>query len=299
MAEKRVPPLKPFVMPDNLVRNDTKKILIAATWRTGSSFLGDIIQSAPGVFYSYEPLVFPGSKTSPIELIDEIFRCKFRGDYLEHVNGKNSDNVEFMSRNKRVWDTCSKEKTLCTNPEFVGKLCRHFPVNLIKVVRLRLSDLHEAELDGIKVIYLARDPRGVMASRANLTWCQRDPDCNSPARLCDNVSKDLNLITKLTKEKPDRYYFLKFEDLSANVELETDKLFKFLGMKITLPVKVFLNTHTRGGASRNDSLKRDPFSTRRKSDTVAHEWRKKLSKNVIKSVTDVCLDVINYLNYTL
>ena len=37
------------------VRN-AKNVLIATTWRTGSSFLGDILNHYPGTYYSYEPL---------------------------------------------------------------------------------------------------------------------------------------------------------------------------------------------------------------------------------------------------
>ena len=36
----------------------SKKILVATTWRSGSTFLGDIIKSIPGVFYSFEPLLY-------------------------------------------------------------------------------------------------------------------------------------------------------------------------------------------------------------------------------------------------
>lgn len=299
MAERKPPPLHPHLMPENQIINP-KKILIVATWRTGSSFLGDIIQSSPGVFYSFEPLIALKGTNSKVGVIRDLYECKFRSDYLQHINGDNADSVEFMSRNKRVWEACSKEKALCTSPEFVSRLCAHFPVRLIKVVRLRLSELVKEHMPSdLKVVYLARDPRGVMASRSNLTWCQRDPECNSPGRLCDSVMSDLKLIRKLTEQEPDRYYFLKFEDLSANVEAETEKLFKFLDLKVTLPVKVFLNTHTRGSRGNNETLKSDPFSTRRQSDKVAQEWRKKLPKSVIKSLSNVCLNVINYLNYTL
>ena len=48
-----------------------------------------------------------------------------------------------------------------------------------------------------KIVYLARDPRGVMASRANLTWCQLDPACSDVRRLCADVQEDFELIERL------------------------------------------------------------------------------------------------------
>lgn len=59
MAERKIPPLKPILNDVNAPLSTTmKRILIVSTWRTGSSFLGDLILSAPSVFYSYEPLHF-------------------------------------------------------------------------------------------------------------------------------------------------------------------------------------------------------------------------------------------------
>ncbi len=37
---------------------------------------------------------------------------------------------------------------------------------------------------------MARDPRGVMASRANLTWFKPDPACGDVHRLCADVQED-------------------------------------------------------------------------------------------------------------
>ncbi len=309
MAERKVPPLKPFVN----IRNDPnatllpmKRILIVSTWRTGSSFLGEVIHSAPGVFYSYEPLHFferhAGSKT---ELIQSIFRCRFSGDYLQHVNGLTDGGQDFMRRNRRVWEACHHERSLCYRPDFVGQLCTYFPIQLIKVVRLRvreLAPLLEDTSSDWKIVYLARDPRGVMASRANLTWC-KDSDCGDVHRLCGDIQEDLEWIERLTTRHPDTYYMLKFEDLTANVERETEKLFRFLGLSVTVPVKVFLSTHTRTSSTAVDNKiarrKNDPFSTSRQSKSVASEWRTKLSTKEISAITGVCTHVLKMLDYTV
>ena len=105
-----------------------------------------------------------------------------------------------MRRNRRVLKACHHEKSLCYRPDFVGKLCTFFPIQLIKVVWLRakeLTPLLEDISKDWKIVYLARDPRGVMASRANLTWCQLDPACSDVRRLCADVQEDFELIERL------------------------------------------------------------------------------------------------------
>lgn len=306
MAERKIPPLKPFTDTRKIpgaTLPPMKRILIVSTWRTGSSFLGEVIQSVPGVFYSYEPLHYfdhhPGSKQ---DLIRSIFKCQFTGEYLQHVNGVTEGGQDFMRRNRRVWEACHHDKTLCYRPDFVGQLCSYFPVQLIKVVRLRMKDLASFAADDWKVIYLARDPRGVMASRANLTWCRSEPACGDVQRLCDDVSEDLQWLERLKNQFPDRYYLLKFEDLTANVEIETQKLFQFLQIPITVPVKVFLTTHTRSSEPSDKNIarrKHDPFSTNRQTKSVANEWRTKLSKNETTFISKICNKVLNNLGYTV
>ena len=45
-----------FKITDEIPMEHVKNILIATTWRSGSSFFGNILNQYPGTFYSYEPL---------------------------------------------------------------------------------------------------------------------------------------------------------------------------------------------------------------------------------------------------
>ena len=196
-----------------------------------------------------------------------------------------------------MWEACQREKSLCYRPDFVGQLCTYFPIQLIKVVRLRVKEL-TLLLEDIskdwKIVYLARDPRGVMASRANLEWCQLDPVCSDVRRLCADVQEEFKLIERQKIQYPDTYYLLKFEDLAANVEEETAKLFRFLGLSVTVSVKEYLNTHTRSNGTGND-----PYATIRESKSKASEWRTKLSSSDIGNFTEVCANALKMLNYTI
>jgi len=146
------------------------------------------------------------------------------------------------------------------------------------------------------VIYLVRDPRAIMASRAPLSWCQDDPACQDVRHLCSNMQRDLNLLESLKIRNPERYYLLNYEEFTKDVGIGTEKLFKFLGLTVTAPVKIFLDTHTR---RETDEAESDPYSTRRLSKNVASAWRNRLSSQNISDISSKCLDVLKYLNYPL
>jgi hypothetical protein len=274
-----------------------KKILIVTTWRSGSTFVGDIISSSPGVFYSYEPMYFferhNGSKS---ELIRSLSQCQFTDEYLRDMNGLIEGSQNFMKMNQRVWNACQHNYSLCAQPEFVGQLCSFFPVHLMKMVRLRVKELSSLIDDSLmkewKYIYLVRDPRGVMSSRKNMSWCEPDPACNDKARLCSDVKDDLERIGQLKNVFPNRFYLLKFEDFVASVELETEKLFSFLEMPFTDSVKLFLSQHSHSNETRDN-----PSSTIRHSSTVAMGWKSKLSDMDIANITNVCAPTLKMLGF--
>jgi carbohydrate 6-sulfotransferase 6 len=268
--------------------SSTRRILIVSTWRSGSSFLGELIASSPGVFYSFEPM----AKHVPF-----LFRCHFPDDYIRFINGTNH-----VKLNRRIYDECQyyKRPSLCHQPQMLAQLCVSFPVNLIKAVELSVKDLiafttnsssalaGDPVTDRWKIIYLVRDPRGTMASRAKLKWCMANRNCREPARLCSRIEEDLDLLEKHFKAGRD-YLLLKFEDLAINVQSETAKLFRFLQLPVTNLTTAFLDTHTQ---SNNQTAEKDPFSTVRKSDAVAFGWKRKLSPKQIANITESCAPLL-------
>ena len=139
-----------------------------------------------------------------------------------------------------------------------------------------------------------RDPRGTMASRAKLKWCSSAP-CNDADALCGQMNEDVALVKRLRRKHPHSFYLLRFEDLSADVGTETDKLFRFLRLPVTMTTKVFLTTHT-GMNNRNQS---DPYATNRKSEDVASRWRKDLPPADIDFISSRCADVLKTLHYEI
>lgn len=119
--------------------------VIVSTWRSGSTFLGDILNAVPGNFYHYEPLSHFGVRqirdsseaASAVETIRKLLNCDYENmdKYLELAN------TELFWYNTMLWKYCKENmKQNCSfNPPFLRSMCLKYPVHSMKVVRLRLK----------------------------------------------------------------------------------------------------------------------------------------------------------------
>lgn len=276
------------------------RILLLANFRTGSSFLGDVIQSAPNVFYSFEPLAY--KRLAKTDLIKTIFECKLPAKYLQYIDGLRGDKP-FMKRNYQGWSACQQNSTLCSHPNFVNAVCSSFSNHVIKVVRLRARELvdlleNDPTTRDWKIVYLFRDPRGTMSSRLRLQWCMKKTAiiCRNVTRLCQDLVDDFQWFEKLKQKDPDHHFMLKFEDLSQNVNLAIENLFNFIKLPLSDSVKEFLEEHTRAQREELDD-EQSEFSVARNTKQVANAWRSKMSKQRIASITDICRPALKLLDY--
>ena len=117
----------------------------------------------------------------------------------------------------------------------------------MKIVRLRLNltaTLLE-EMNDLKVVYLVRDPRGVMNSRlGSVDWCSRSVDCIEPARLCSDVSSDLDSFEVLKDRFPDRVALVKYETLAKEPQTSFESLFSFAGLSYLQRIRTIVDRHT-------------------------------------------------------
>ena len=79
----------------------------------------------------------------PMELIRSIFNCRFTSDYLKHINRIGKGSQDYIQMNRRVKEACHHDSSLCSQPDFVRNLCLHFPIQLVKELRLSLSEIFE------------------------------------------------------------------------------------------------------------------------------------------------------------
>ncbi|CAL4080635.1 unnamed protein product, partial [Meganyctiphanes norvegica] len=152
---------------ESLQTNKIHRVVLVSMWRSGSSFVGDLLSSFPGTFYTYEPLHYLSQNqmvdsdilvNKSMSLLRNILKCSFTKQ-LEYV-AEFKNFMESVQHNRRFWRACARYPSLCYDPWFLENICPYFPVHVIKVLRLELSHisqiLDEDDLGDVKIIYLIR-----------------------------------------------------------------------------------------------------------------------------------------------
>lgn len=203
---------------------------------------------------------------------------------------------EMIFRNALVWSICNSKEwgdSLCYNDVFLSKACELFPWSAMKIVRLRLKFLRsvlEDEKLNIRIVYLVRDPRGVINSRTNtVDWCKTS-DCFDPQYLCSDMDDDLTTALQFHKDFPGKLYVLRYEDMSLNPNNKTRELLDFLGLDFDPKMQEFLTSHTTKNFDQ-------PWSTTRESKTRVTHWVSKLPAEKLQAVQSACDAVMKRLGY--
>jgi hypothetical protein len=83
---------------DDIPSENARQILIASTWRSGSSFFGDLLTQYPGSYYSFEPLhatyhkqIYNNvTKGKARDLVGDLFKCQYDDTMLNYLKYENS-----------------------------------------------------------------------------------------------------------------------------------------------------------------------------------------------------------------
>ena len=118
--------------------------IIVSTWRSGSTFFGDVLNSLPGNYYHYEPLLNydiiqirgPPHDKPALKSLKKLLKCNYTGldDYLEYGQSHNY----LFTHNSRLWNQCHLFPNYCFQPKFLEPFCKLFPLQSMKIVRLRM-----------------------------------------------------------------------------------------------------------------------------------------------------------------
>lgn len=299
---------------DIIPTHHAKNILILTTWRSGSTFLGDLLNHYTGTFYYFEPLHFISNSPQEVkitkeQLLDSLYKCKFDKNnfgYLEHV-AHWANTFLFKNHNFRLWSSCQKIlplNSMCFLPEFLSFSCKLHPIKLIKTVRMRMKHVEQLLADSflnLRVILLVRDPRAVFNSRGSAlvsNWCT-EADCASPVNECRDLLEDVKMGQDLNSRFPGKITLLRFEDLSLNPNMVVNKLLSFLGLPLTPRIEQFIQTHTVSDSESNHQQRSDPYGTSKNSSAVAFAWKTMMPFSKISSIQSVCQKPMDILGYKM
>lgn len=266
------------------------RTVIVTTWRSGSTFLGDVLNAVPGNFYHYEPLLDygivqirgPPESISALKTLKRLLNCDYSQlyNYLDY----GMSHVYLFTHNTRLWNNCEMFKQYCWNTTFLNDICKVFPFQSLKTVRLRLwlaEELLKDQQLNVKVVLLVRDPRGTLQSRKHRDWCPGEPDCDQASNLCADMVADYKAANNLIKKYPKTFRAIRYEDLSLNPYEYVRDLFDFIGLYYHNDVKQFLDSHTKmnvGGVS----------STFRDSKSAPFHWRTEMNLTEIQDIEEQC-----------
>ncbi|XP_006002851.1 carbohydrate sulfotransferase 2 [Latimeria chalumnae] len=173
-------------------------VYVFTTWRSGSSFFGELFNQNPETFFLYEPMwhiwqrLYPGDAISlqgaARDMLSSLYRCDL--SVFQLYNSPGSKNITSLgifgaATNKVV---CSEPLCSAYRKDMVGmvddKICKKCPpqalsslereclkYNTIVVKGVRILDINvlaplmEDPSVNLKVIHLVRDPRAVANSR--------------------------------------------------------------------------------------------------------------------------------------
>ncbi|XP_058808589.1 carbohydrate sulfotransferase 1-like [Phymastichus coffea] len=276
--------------------------VIVSTWRSGSSFLGDLVDAHPASYYYFEPLLYLGivqfrrplPSPEPFNTLRSLFNCDFSnlGNFLKY---RSTDKWHSDDYNRYLRKQCRRNKNTCHDPVFSTKFCSLFPFQVAKIVGLDLalmdSFLEDNDL-GIKIVFLIRDPRGVLHSRKSLDWCRNTPNCLNPVSLCTNMLLDYATAMDFSTRFPESFKVLRYEDLVGNPQRISREIYSFYGMAFHNVAREFVNTHTR--VSRGDE-----YSTFRNSSAVSFQWKEKLAFDEVNVIQENCYEAIQIWGYNL
>lgn len=280
-------PKRPPHHPKHLHRANV--LVLSSTGRSGSSFLAETLASRGRNVYLVEPVrSLPEAQREDEHAVrDELqacFRCDLRWEFF-HQGDRPSSSIRHPYTFKKDFKSVDFER--------IKGYCHQEPLRIVKTIRTRLAWVTELlQVDpNLKVIHLVRDPRGSLKSAAKVNW-QMDPK-----KTCSEVMEDLQARKEMEKIYPNRYLFVKYEDLARDPFKKTVDIFRFLrGKSVQLPKRVqkYLWKHTT-----NWHKVQKPFGTHRPSEKIYQHWRNTISEAELNTYEAACGDVIHALGHRI
>ncbi|KAJ7365189.1 hypothetical protein OS493_007840 [Desmophyllum pertusum] len=316
---------------ESIKHSKRANIVIMSYPRSGSSFLGDVFNHHPEVFYLFEPLrtvqrsfskdsvfEFDFSSTSyqnsASTFLKDIMNCTFSSNdtFIRYLIPQDRNNsLALISP-----PFCAKNGTsmVCQNlkSQELETVCReNYNVFAAKIISPRLPTVHEKWNEAFfrscstngtskcNIIHLVRDPRAVVCSLKSVGFFKRR---NDPSRelswfvkkICHQMELDLKVGMLTRYSLPDGYRLIRFEDLARSPLSAASELYEFAGIEMLDSVKKWLHETTKSQNGRGSA-----YSTTRDSKQVVSSWRTKLSSADVQIVENYCGKVMTQLNYKL
>lgn len=262
---------------DQKNHNRLIKIALHGVPRSGTTWLGEIFNSALEVRYCYQPLFSYAFKDF---LTDQS--TEFEIDCFFECMQKTQDRFVLQTEERARGIVPSFSKTLPTH--LVYKEVRYHNI---------LTNLLAQDPD-VRAVFLIRDPRAVISSflnaprefRRDLNWKVEEEWRFAPKKNQDRPEEFFGfekwkeaseIFLRLTRQYPDRVLLLRYADLLRATRETVDKLFLFSGLTIGDQTEAFLEGRIAGRA---DSA----YSVFRPISKLDEKWKQSLPDEIDRAI---------------
>ncbi|XP_047484527.1 carbohydrate sulfotransferase 3-like isoform X1 [Penaeus chinensis] len=293
-TDRRVATARPAAAPEPpKVRHPPNILLLSSMGRSGSSFLGGLLNSQPGSFYIFEPLHSLEARRMlsdavARETFTQIASCNFTGSLLSGL----ASEPDFAIRTPSAYSCkhTKKANQTCFDAKKLKQACDKLPIKIIKTIRTRVAWLEPLLRDpraNLLAIHLVRDPRASIISAIERDWNVR------PERKCSELEDDLLSGLQLEKLLPGRYMTVRYEDLCEDPYKMARIIFSFLGYK-TLPLSTlsFLEKSTAKSDGQTYGIRRDTSKQQQK-------WRQEITTEQLQGIEEACASAIAAVGFNL
>jgi hypothetical protein len=288
------------------IKSTVPRVLVLTYFRSGSSFLGDLLQQNPNSFYLFEPFQYLSSgirmysnrSEEVINIINNIFRCELKNlrEYIKWM----TNNWDILIRNNYLWSVCGSPK-VCSNRAIVDNVCNRSLLQIMKMTTFRMRYLENLlpKLNDLNfhVVYLVRDPRGIIVSRDKFNYSSDLEENLNISNLCAEMREDLNYFRKFQTLYPQNFTLIRFEDLSIDPFSNAKLLYNRIGIPFTEKVKSFINGNTNINST--DERNENPYENSRNSRKIAYGWISSLNRTFNIKAKDICRDILKEFKYHL
>jgi len=247
------------VIPGPLTKKFTNIIVMSSNPRSGSSYTGELLSASRDSSFFFEPLWYfidahknqPASFEDKQSLLLNLLKCNFRDTRIKRMLFSNRQST-FIFRKPSILGLSFDEKSVIERSGFVKKMemrCRRTKTRVIKTIRLNMTEIHTIiknlpedgpiNKNNFHVVYLARDPRGIINSVQNLKdqWPERflNPKHICSRLLNDSLYQNNHTIPQLR--------VIRYEDIANNPQKELAAISDHFNITLVEEAKTFVLEH--------------------------------------------------------
>lgn len=247
------------VLPGPLTTQFTNIIVMSSNPRSGSSYTGELLSASRESSFFFEPLWYfidahknqPPSFEDKRSLLLNLLRCNFRDPRIKRMLYSNRQST-FIFRKPSILGLRYDVRSPIERSGFIKKMeirCRRTKTRVIKTIRLNMTEIHsiirflpeEGPINkhNFHVIYLARDPRGIINSVSSLKDQWPDRFLN-PAHICSRLLNDS--IYQSNHSIP-QLRVIRYEDIAMHPEKELQDISDYFNLTLLEDAESFLQEH--------------------------------------------------------